>query len=162
VSEPLPAPTIRRARPEEAVQLTELAMRSKAHWGYDAAFMRAAVPDMTIAPEMLEEATAFVAEDGAGEVAGFYVLAVEEEDEEEVPTLRDLWVEPRAIGTGLGAALWRHMIDQARLLGYRTVRIVSEPNAEGFYRKMGARRVGEIASRVVEGRMLPLMEVETV
>ncbi len=31
--------TIRRAKPEEAQLLTELCMRSKAYWGYDAAFL---------------------------------------------------------------------------------------------------------------------------
>jgi hypothetical protein len=33
------------------------------------------------------------------------------------------------------------------------------PNAEGFYRKMGAERVGETPSGSIPGRMLPLMQV---
>jgi predicted N-acetyltransferase YhbS len=78
-----------------------------------------------------------------------------------VPTLRDLWVDPPAIGTGIGARLWTHMLEQARRLGYRAVRITSEPNAEGFYARMGARRIGSVESRVVKGRMLPLMEIAT-
>jgi hypothetical protein len=31
-------PAIRSALPEEAHQLSELALRSKSHWGYDADF----------------------------------------------------------------------------------------------------------------------------
>jgi hypothetical protein len=30
---------IRRGKPEESVALSELAMRSKAHWGYDREFL---------------------------------------------------------------------------------------------------------------------------
>jgi hypothetical protein len=41
------------------------------------------------------------------------------------------------------------------------VRIQSEPNAEGFYVKMGARRIGSVESSVMKGRLLPLMEVAT-
>ena len=35
------ASRIRAARPEEAADLSALALASKAHWGYDAAFMAA-------------------------------------------------------------------------------------------------------------------------
>jgi GNAT superfamily N-acetyltransferase len=145
---------LRAALPSDATGLTALAIRSKAHWGYDAAFMERAAPDLEITPELIEGATAFVAETGT-DVVGFYVLA----SADGVPMLRDLWVEPGAIGTGVGARLWAHMLEQARRLGYRAVRIQSEPNAEGFYVKMGARRVGFAESTVVKGRMLPLMEI---
>ncbi|WP_161569552.1 GNAT family protein [Veronia nyctiphanis] len=40
-----------------------------------------------------------------------------------------------------------------------TLRITSEPNAEGFYRKMGAVTVGEFQSKPA-GRVLPMMELE--
>ena len=135
--------------------LTELALRSKAHWGYDAEFMQMARPYMVIAPEIVEHGTAFVA-DGGGGILGFYILAIELG----APTLRDLWIDPALMRTGIGSALWAHMIGQARTLGYRTVRIVSEPNAEGFYLRMGARRTGLHESEAVPGRMLPVMEFE--
>jgi GNAT superfamily N-acetyltransferase len=147
---------VRAALPGEARALTALAIRSKAHWGYDDAFMERAAVDLEITPELIEGATAFVAESGT-DVVAFYVLAVVDG----VPMLRDLWVDPAAIGNGVGAQLWTHMLEQARRLGYRAVRIQSEPNAEGFYVKMGARRVGSVESTVVEGRMLPLMEIAT-
>jgi GNAT superfamily N-acetyltransferase len=145
---------IRRAVPSEAAVLTALAIRSKAHWGYDAAFMERAAEDLAITAELLEGAAAFVAE-GEREVLGFYVLGLENG----APTLRELWIEPVAIGKGLGRLLWTHMLGEARGAGYQVVRIVSEPNAQGFYAKMGARTVGEVESPVVKGRMLPVMEV---
>jgi GNAT superfamily N-acetyltransferase len=147
---------VRRALPDEAAKLTALAIRSKEYWAYDAAFMERAALDLEITTQLIEDAAAFVAESGM-DVLGFYVLA----SADGVPMLRDLWVEPVAIGTGVGARLWAHMLERARLLGYRTVRIQSEPNAEGFYLKMDARRVGFAESTVVKGRMLPLMEIAT-
>lgn len=147
---------LRRANPDEAASLTKLAVRSKRHWGYSDAFMRAAVSDMQVPAEVIAREHAVVAERD-GEVAGFYVLAVEAEG----PTLRDLWVEPHAIGTGVGAVLWRDMLEAARARGFHVVRIVSDPHAEGFYVKMGARRVGEIASNVEPDRMLGVFESET-
>jgi len=40
--------------------------------------------------------------------------------------------------------------------------IDADPNAEGFYLKMGAERVGESPSGSIPGRMLPLLQVSTV
>jgi len=47
-------PTIRPARREECGLLTELALRSKAVWGYDAAFMEACREELTIRREMFD------------------------------------------------------------------------------------------------------------
>jgi hypothetical protein len=41
---------IRRARPDEASALRELAHRSKAYWPYDAAFLRAVAPMLILEP----------------------------------------------------------------------------------------------------------------
>jgi predicted N-acetyltransferase YhbS len=147
--------TLRPALATEAPALTALAMRSKAHWGYDATFMAAAVADLTISPELVARATCYVAERD-DQIIGVYVLSIEEG----LPTLRDLWVEPAVIGTGVGAMLFRHMLAQARSLGHAVVRIESDPNAEPFYSRMGARHVGVVESKIVPGRTLPLMEVD--
>jgi GNAT superfamily N-acetyltransferase len=150
-----PETSIRAAHPGEVGALTALAVRSKAHWGYDAAFMQGVLPELTVTTATLDEHAVFVAEHPRG-IAGFYVLGLEEG----VPTLRDLWIDPPAMGLGVGRQLWAHMLQQARARGYRTVRIDSDPNAEGFYLKMGARRVGQVESKVVKGRFLPVLAVD--
>jgi predicted N-acetyltransferase YhbS len=65
------------------------------------------------------------------------------------------------MGTGLGRRLFEHAMRRARGLGARTVTIEADPNAERFYRKMGARRAGENVYEL-EGkeRALPVMAVE--
>jgi GNAT superfamily N-acetyltransferase len=144
---------IRPAREEEADLLSQLALRSKAHWGYDAEFMRRASADLTITPPYIRANRVFVAED-VGAVAGYYALRVCEEWVE----LDALFVAPERIGYGFGAALWRHAVATARQLGAARLRIDSDPFAEGFYLRMGARRIGEVQSPIGPGRMLPLLE----
>ena len=146
---------IRRARPDEAGALTALAFRSKRHWGYDDAFMEIARAEMVITAELVARWPTFVAERGA-EVVGFYVLSVESKG----PMLRDLWIDPAAIRTGVGSLLWRHMLVSAASEGHATLHITSDPNAAGFYERMGARRVGEVESCGIPGRMLPSFEVD--
>jgi 2-polyprenyl-3-methyl-5-hydroxy-6-metoxy-1,4-benzoquinol methylase len=139
---------IRPARVEEAGALTELAMRSKAHWGYDEAFMAACRDELTIRPEHVPNVD--VAElDGA--IVGMVRL--------EPGTIEDLFVEPDVIGTGVGAALFRHVVRRAASEGMRALLVDADPNAEGFYRSMGAVRVGEAPSASIPGRVLPQLEV---
>jgi catechol 2,3-dioxygenase-like lactoylglutathione lyase family enzyme/predicted N-acetyltransferase YhbS len=145
--------TFRRARPDEAPALTELALRSKRHWGYDEAFMRMAREAMEVSAAFVADSVTVVAERG-GAIAGFYSLAIEHDE----PTLRELWIEPAAIGSGLGRKLWQHMLGSARRQGYPLVRLVSDPNAAGFYAKMGAEHVGAVESVAIRGRWLPLFE----
>ncbi|HEX7175093.1 MAG TPA: GNAT family N-acetyltransferase [Pyrinomonadaceae bacterium] len=143
---------IRPAAPGEAASLTELAVRSKSHWGYDAEFIDDSRADLTVTPNAIDAGRVFVAE-SAGVVAGFYSLSGEGEEAE----VELLFVEPRQIGTGAGRALWRHAAATARRLGFRTLVVASDPFAEPFYRAMGAERVGERESIVRAGRMLPLL-----
>ena len=65
------------------------------------------------------------------------------------------------IGTGLGRKLFGHAMRRAQELGAGTVTIEADPNAEGFYRRMGARRAGENVYELEGGeRALPVMVVE--
>lgn len=144
--------SIRRANPDEAATLSDLAFQSKAHWGYDAAFMAACREDLTISAEQLTTWPSFVAERD-GQPLGFYLLAVTGRGAE----LQHLFVAPRAIGRGIGKALWLHMLGEARQLGHEAILIDSDPHAEPFYRAMGAERIGTVPSSVLPDRRLPLL-----
>jgi GNAT superfamily N-acetyltransferase len=144
---------VRAARVDEADALTELTLRSKAHWGYDAEFMRDARGDLTVTPEYINANTVFVAEIG-GVVAAFYSLKADGSELE----LHNLFVEPQFIGKGLGKLLWHHAAREARRLDFTRMLVVSEPFAEGFYLSMGAVRIGAFESPIREGRWLPMLE----
>src|SRR5688572_22130050 len=106
-------PAIRRARPAEAALLSALALRSKAHWGYDADFLAACRDDLTLSPEEIASSPVFVF-DGGDALSGFYRLLLQHDG---VAELDDLFVEPTAMGQGVGKRLWRHAVATATNLG---------------------------------------------
>ncbi|WBB52533.1 GNAT family N-acetyltransferase [Verrucosispora sp. WMMD573] len=141
---------MRPARAEEAEALSRLAMRSKAHWGYDAQFLESCRPDLTLRPQEISARRAVVAET-SGRIVGFYTLdGVPPEGE-----LGNLWIDPTQIRRGIGRRLWEHALAAARALGFTALLIDAEPHAEGFYAAMGAERIGTVPSTVVAGRLLP-------
>ena len=144
---------IRRALPAEAAVLSALALRSKAHWGYDADFLAACRDDLTISADDIVSSPVYVF-DGADAPLGFYRLLLQDDGMAE---LDDLFVEPAAMGQGVGKRLWRHAVATATRLGCSEMIWQSDPQAEGFYLAMGAWRVGDSPSTVMPGRMLPLM-----
>jgi predicted N-acetyltransferase YhbS len=149
---------IRPARPDESEPLTALTRRSKAYWGYDESFMRAHQGGLSVTAEYLAAHIAHVL-DQRGEIAGFYALEHLDRDRVE---LGYLFVEPAYIGRGLGRQLMQHAVAMARARGYRTIRIVSDPHADGFYRRMGAVPWGEWRSPIIEGRRLPVLHLDCV
>lgn len=149
------APIVRRAQRAEAAGLSELALRSKAHWGYDADFLEACRDVLTVSPADIDAGAVFVAElDGAP--AGFYRLG----GGPPVAELEDLWVDPQTMGRGVGTALLAHAAARAQARGCAAVLVESDPHAEGFYRARGAQRVGERPSSVDESRLLPLLRLD--
>lgn len=146
---------VRPARPPEAAALSALAMRSKAHWGYDEEFLAACRTELTIAPEWCDGLRVEVAERG-GRVAGFYRLASAPPAGE----LAALFVDEPDNGTGVGGLLFRAATDRARSLGYRSLVITSDPQAEGFYVRHGARRIGQGPSGSIPGRWLPVLRYD--
>ena len=147
------AATIRRARPSEADNLSELALRSKGHWGYDADFLAACRDDLTLSPEDIATSAVYV-HDGGDIALGYYRLLLQDDG---VAELDALFVEPAAMGHGVGKRLWQHAVATAAELGCSELVLQSDPQAEGFYLAMGAQRAGDLESTVIPGRMLPLM-----
>ena len=124
--------TIRRAGAADLPAVDTLMRAVSAYHGEYAPMLAG----YALTPEQFERDLVFVAED-AGRLTGFYSLIVEGE-----PELDLMFVADAAQGTGLGARLFRHMEDQAGALGIDAVKIVANPPAEGFYRRMGAERIG--------------------
>ncbi len=146
---------IRRAEPEDASALTRIAFAAKGHWGYPEHWMERWRESLTITHEFIrrnEVHVAIVEE----QPAGFYALAGEGRRIE----LEHLWVLPERMGAGVGRTLFGHAIRTATSLGAGVVGIEADPNAEGFYHRMGATRVGEIVYEI-DGRerVLPLLAI---
>ena len=106
---------IRRTRSDEADLLSELAFRSKAHWGYPKNFMEACRSELTLSPSYVEGNPTFGIE-SEGHVVGFYSLEALSASEVE---LGYLFVEPAYIGHGFGRRLIDHAKREAQSRGYR-------------------------------------------
>jgi GNAT superfamily N-acetyltransferase len=147
----------RPARADDADTLSALALRSKAHWGYDREFLDRVRDELTFTPASIAGRRITVAA-VAGATVGFYSL----DGEPPAGELGNLSLDPASIGTGLGRRLWRHAVGAARDAGYTSLRIEADPYAEGFYIAMGAVRVGGAPSGSIPGRVLPLLRYDLV
>ena len=145
---------IRPARPDEVEALSNLCRRSKAHWGYDSDFMRRADISLNVTPQELAQGSVLVCEDDNA-VTG--VISVVPMAEQGVFDLMHLFVEPRAIGSGIGRALFDAALPLMRERGGKKLLILSDPNAAEFYRRMGAIDIGEAPSDAIPERLLPLL-----
>jgi hypothetical protein len=75
--EPIAAPSvagIRTARLEEAPELSELCVRSKAVWGYDETFMALTRAALEVRPEDIDAGDVWVATAADGSIAGMVAL----------------------------------------------------------------------------------------
>ena len=70
-----------------------------------------------------------------------------------------MWIDPDFIGQGLGGALHKKVICEARSLKIDRLTTLSDPQAQGFYQKMGWRLIADIPSSI-PGRTLPQMTFE--
>ncbi len=148
--------TIRRARPPEAPALTDLALRSKALWGYDDAFMALCRAELTVRPEAIAKGEVWVAERDSA-LVGVLQLVPEDRQEGRAVEVRLIFVDPAAVRLGVGTALWRHAEARAAALGAGRLTLDADPNAVPFYARMGMQVIGQSPSGSIPGRMLPRM-----
>jgi GNAT superfamily N-acetyltransferase len=147
---------IRKAKADEAERLTEIAHAAKRYWNYPEHWLTLWKDALTITPDFIlkNEVCAAVDRD---KILGFYALVTKDE----AMILEHLWVAPEYIGTGVGRKLFAHAVDKAISLNAKSIDIESDPNAEEFYKRIGAKRIGEITTQV-EGteRKLPHLRVD--
>jgi GNAT superfamily N-acetyltransferase len=150
----LPQVTIALAEHSEDPALHALSVRSKAHWGYDAAFMAKAAPHLTLRSDWYAEGRVFAArlDDRPAGVA-----VVLPPDADGTADLVHLFVDPPFMGRGVGRALVAHALSRAREDGARQMTVLSDPFARGFYERLGARFLREEASDAIAGRLLPVL-----
>jgi GNAT superfamily N-acetyltransferase len=145
---------ILRALPGQAETLRHLARASKQHWGYDPDFMQAWTHDQTLTAEFIAHHPVFCAETD-GDIAGFYALEWTPQSCE----LKHLWIHPDYIGQGMGTRLFEHLIAHLQARGTKRCKIVAEPHAEGFYRRMGAIPIGQKSVPQLD-QILPILQLE--
>jgi GNAT superfamily N-acetyltransferase len=146
---------IRDAIAADAGRLTELARSAKATWRYPAEWLELWRVDLTLTSDYIRAHRAFVAEADAT-IVGVAVL----EDRADHWALEHVWIDPTAQGKNVGRKLVGHALAVARALRPSLVTVLSDPFAEGFYARLGARRVEWVPAPMpgAPDRRLPLLE----
>lgn len=143
------------AKPEQAEALSRIALAAKSHWDYPDRWIELWKPELTFSPQYFEQNESWVAETDNIPIA-FYTLL----EKEGSAWIENLWVSPEFIGQGVGNTLFFHALELSRQRGYKSLQFEADPNALGFYEKMGMRKIGERASGVDgQPRSLPIMEI---
>jgi len=150
------AVVLRQATTADLDNLSDICQRSKAYWGYDSAFMAACVDELTITAQDLSSSLVMVATDADGRLLAMSQTSVKDG----VADLERLFVDPDAIGSGVGETLLHHAFDGAKQSGATRMTVESDPYAARFYKKHGAVQIGDIPSGSIAGRVLPLLEFQ--
>lgn len=141
----------------DANQLTQIALKSKAFWGYSDAQIESWREDLTITPKMFEDWNIYKYSID-NEIAGFYIL-----NRANIRTsfLEFLFVAPKFIKKGIGTKLLNHAKEYCVDGSSAILNVLSDPNAESFYAKHGFKVIAKRESSV-KGRFLPEMEFEII
>lgn len=137
---------------DEADELTVLAHASKQSWKYPQEWMALWAVSLTVTREQLAQWHFELGECDDG-IAGFFAVCLHADFGE----LEHFWVSPTQGGRGFGRLMFERALAICRQSGVARLRVVSDPNAEGFYRRLGGIVVGQTPS-VPAPRMLPVLE----
>ena len=154
----------RNALPNEAEELTQLTLDSKRYWGYPEEWIARWTGELTVRPEYIKKNTVVVAEENA-ELLG-YVSIIEEPQNHVLQVgaykiaggffLDNLFIHPSHIRKGIGKKLTAITFDWCSEKQIKLLHVCSDPNAKGFYEKMGAMYLGEFLSNNAS-RSLPFL-----
>ena len=136
-----------------ATPLTELTIRSKAHWNYGDDQINKWLPDLTITTSSIADNFLYKLVNDNG-ILGYYSLI---HHSDTVVKMDNLFIEPSCIGQGYGSVLLEDAFQRARLLEYQKMTLDADPHAAAFYLKRGFKVVGQLPTSI-EGRFLPIME----
>ncbi|MEH6713209.1 MAG: GNAT family N-acetyltransferase [Paraglaciecola polaris] len=153
--------TIAPLTSQHSAEISALAMRSKAHWGYSPAFLKQCEAELSYSAEQIAHkdyhfVAAWLAPDtNPSAPLGFYALQCLSSSQME---LLALFICPSAISTGVGRVLLGHAIEFAKKQRATSLIVYSDPHAAGFYSRAGAVHCGYQASGSIPGRELPIYQ----
>jgi len=145
---------IRAATPDDCDELRDITVASKASWGYAGEQMDEWANGLHISAELLAATDTMVAEAGGRTVGWAQIIP----PVDGVAVLDHLWIAPGWMRAGIGTLLFRRAAARARELGAAAMEWESDPNAVGFYGRMGGRTVR--MQRSEWGRDLPVMAID--
>ena len=135
--------------------LTNIALTSKAFWGYADYLIESWREELTITSKMIEEMMIYkFLQDNT--IVGFYALNPPKENTIE---LEMLFVLPDFIGRKIGKQLLYHSFEKAKKLGCNSMTLLADPNAVAFYESQGFCEIDKKESSI-PNRFLPILKVD--
>ena len=139
------------AEAKHAELLRDTLITSKGYWGYSQEQLEQWRAKLKFEEKYIARNTVKLVFEGS-DLIGFFSLVKGDVDE-----LDHLWLLPKAIGKGYGNLVFKQILIECETLKITEFFIVSDPDAEGFYLKKGALRIGEVYSEA-QKRMLPKLK----
>jgi predicted acetyltransferase len=132
----------------QAELLRDILISSKGHWGHSQEQLEKWRSIVNFEESYIARNTVkLILNDD--EVIGFFAIVKGDAD-----ALDHFWLLPNSIGKGYGNLVFEQILLECKALEISRFYIISDPNAEVFYLKKGALRVGEVHSEA-QNRMLP-------
>jgi N-acetylglutamate synthase-like GNAT family acetyltransferase len=139
------------AETKDSGLLRDILITSKGYWGYSQDQLEKWKSALRFEDDYISRNTVkLILKDQ--EVIGFFAIVKGEEN-----LLDHLWLLPAAIGKGFGNQVFEQIVIECNKLEISSFFIISDPDAEGFYLKKGALKVGECYSEA-QKRMLPKLK----
>ncbi len=154
---------IRKAKTSEAELLTDISFAAKRYWNYPESNFDIWREELTITKKYIDDNAVFVYLQSDRPVAYYSIVQLENDVIINGITITaGLWLEhmfvlPEFIGRGIGREMFKHMTDTLKQYDVRSIGILADPNAKGFYETLGCRYLGEYPSSI-EGRSTPYFE----
>ncbi len=139
---------------DDLEKINDLLRQSKSHWPAYEKSIDAFMDRFRLTPAYITKNTINLFH-SEGELAGFFSFIVNDESNDE---LDYFFLHPRFIGNGFGRELWKICCQFALQKEIKEFYILSNPFAEGFYLKMGCKKVGSRNSVILPGEILPFLK----
>jgi GNAT superfamily N-acetyltransferase len=144
----------RQARQNEFQILTKISFTSKGYWEYPTEYFNIWNDELTITPKYIEENTVYVYE-VENKILGYYSIVELKENLEvsKIVLQKGFWLEhmfllPKYIGQRIGTKMFTHIRKICLSKGIHKLGILADPNAIGFYEKMGCQYQDEFPSTI--------------
>lgn len=142
----------REANRNDIETLSAIAIAAKAHWGYPSSWLKLWEEFLTVTIEQVQSNTIFVCE-LQEKIVGFIGISVEKN----LAEIEHLWVLPEFMGRGIGRDLFKYALKWCRDNAINQLKVVSDPNALGFYKALGGKVIG-MEDSIPQPRVLPVLQ----
>lgn len=148
----------RRAGEEDLISLNQTLRSSKAYWGYDQEFMDAFMEKFGLSEQYLQDNIVYLMSQSSRDIGYFSFIFHEEHSLE----LDHFFISPEYIGKGFGRKMWEACCEVAQELHVEEFTLWADPEAEGFYSKVGCRKIGVKKSPFMPNRYPPIMSFKLI